>query len=56
MQICSYAYFQDMQGLDVTLMAKLFLFRPLRHMGTGCNAESKFVSLHATKRCGVMEV
>ena len=25
MQICCYEYFQDMQGLDVTLKAKLFL-------------------------------
>ena len=26
MQICCYEYFQDMQGLVVTLKAKLFLF------------------------------
>ena len=56
MQICSYAYFQDIQELDVMLKAKLFLFIPLRHMATGCNPEGKFVSLHAMKGCGVMEV
>jgi hypothetical protein len=52
MQICSYTYFQDMQGLDVTLKAKLFLCIPLRHMGTGCSAKGKVVPVHTIQAHG----
>ena len=52
MHICSCAYFRDMQGLDVTLKAKLFLCIPLRHVGTGCNAKGKVVPLYTIKARG----
>jgi len=52
MQICSYIYFQDMQGLDVMLKAKLFLCVTLRHMGAGCNAKGKIVPLYDIKAHG----
>jgi len=52
MQICCYEYFQDMQGLDVTLKAKLFLCIPLNHMGTGYNFKGKVVPMHAIKAHG----
>ena len=52
MQICCYEYFQDMQGLDVTLKAKFFFFILLRHMGTGCNTKDKVVPFHNSKAHG----
>jgi len=52
MQICCYEYFQDIQGLDVTLKAMLFLCVPLRHMGTGYNAKDKVVPFHNFKAHG----
>ena len=49
MLICFCAYFRDMQGLDVTLKAKLFLCILLRHMRTGCNAKGKVVPVYTFK-------
>jgi hypothetical protein len=43
MQTCPFAYFQDMQVLDVTLYAKLLLCLLLRHMGTDLTLKDKLL-------------
>jgi len=42
MQICCYEYFQDMQGLVVTLKAKLFLFSGVPRGVWGVQTPPKF--------------